>query len=806
MIGTTLGHFRIVEKLGAGGMGEVYRARDEQLQRDVALKVLSAKALPDQTARARLLQEARAASALNHPHICTIHEVGEAGGQAYIVMERVEGRPLKELIPAGGLPVEAVLRYGAQIADALDHAHERGIIHRDLKTLNVVVTPAGQVKVLDFGLAKRLSGSELDEATRSQKSLTAAGAIVGTLTYMAPEVLRGEPADARSDIWALGVVLYEMAAGQMPFRGQTGFELSSAILREPPAPLAAGVPSGLRAIIQRCLAKEPGQRYQRTGEIRAVLEAIEPASSSAAAPATQSAAAPPWQVPGRTKRGRIWLGGAAGLVGLLGLAFALNIGGLRGRLLGPAPHAQIQSLAVIPLTNFSGDPEQEYFADGMTEELITDLAKIGALKVISRTSVMQYKGTKKTVPEIARELNVDGIVEGSVQRSGDRVRITAQLIEARTDRHIWAESYERDLRDVLGLQGEVASAIAREIRVTLTPQEQTRLASARPVNPEAHEAYLKGLYHWNKLTEEEVKKSIEYFQRAIQLAPDYAPAFAALAFSYNLLASSGQAAPQENYLQAKNLAQKALELDENLADAHAALGFVLCYSDWEWRAAEAEFKRAIVLNPNSDTAHAVYALYLGDMGRSEEAIAEMKKSLESNPLSVLENANLAWLYWLAGQPEKAVEQYHVSMEMDANSPDAHEGLGWIYAVQGKHEEALAEWRKAIRLSENAPGSIAGLAGAYAAAGKKSDAHKLLSELEQMSKRRYVSPYQVAGIYASLGEREQTFRLLGKALKERDPLLIDLKVDPNFASLRSDPRFAELLRRVGLPPHGLTSRD
>src|SRR6202162_1799477 len=326
MIGTTLGHFRIVEKLGAGGMGEVYRARDEQLQRDVALKVLSAEALPDQTARARLLQEARAASALNHPHICTIYEVGEAGGQAFIVMERVEGRPLKELIPAGGFPAEAVLRYGAQIADALAHAHEREIIHRDLKTLNVVVTPEGQVKVLDFGLAKRLSGSELDEATRSQKSLTEAGAIVGTLTYMAPEVLLGEPADARSDIWALGVVLYEMAAGQMPFRRQTGFKLSSAILREPPAPLPAGLPSGLRAISQRCLAKEPGQRYQRVGEIRAVLEAIEPAASSAATPvpATQSAAAPPSPVAGRTRRGWLWLGGAAGIAGLLVVGYTLN--------------------------------------------------------------------------------------------------------------------------------------------------------------------------------------------------------------------------------------------------------------------------------------------------------------------------------------------------------------------------------------------------------------------------------------------------------------------------------------------------
>jgi len=799
MIGTTLGHFRIIEKLGAGGMGEVYRARDEQLQRDVALKVLSPDALPDQTARARLLQEARAASALNHPHICTIHEVGEAGGQTYIVMERVEGRPLKDLIPAGGFPAESVLRYGAQIADALAHAHERGIVHRDLKSLNVVVTPAGHVKVLDFGLAKRLSGSELDEATRSQKSLTAAGAIVGTMTYMAPEVLRGEAADARSDIWALGVVLYEMAAGQMPFRGQTGFELSSAILREPPAALPAAVLSGLRAIIQRCLAKETGQRYQHAGEIRAVLEAMEPTGSGAAlAPPKQSAAAAPSPGAGRAGQRGLWLGGAAALAGLMVVGFAMNIGGLRGRLAGPAPRGQIQSLAVLPLSNFSKDPEQEYFADGMTEELITDLAKIGALKVISRTSVMQYKGTKKTVPEIARELNVDEVIEGSVQRSGDRVRITAQLIDARNDRHLWAESYERDLRDVLGLQGEVARAIAREIQVTLTPQEQTRLASARPVNPEAHEAYLKGEYYWNKLTEEGIKKSMEYYQKAIQLAPDYATAYAALAFSYNLLASSEYAPSRENYAQAKKLAQKAVELDGNLASGHAALGFVLCYGDWNWPAAEAEFKRANELEPNGEGAHSVYALYLGDMGRIEEAIAEMKRSLELDPVNVLSRGNLGWLYYRAGHWERAVAEYQKILDRSANSSDAHAGLARVHGSQGRYAEAIAEWREARRLSEDIPGYIAGLGYAYVAAGKRDEAQKLLGELEQMSKRKYVSPYQVATIYAALGEKEQSFQWLAKALDEHNDSLVGLKVDPAFASLRSDPRFADLLRRVGLP--------
>jgi TolB-like protein/DNA-binding winged helix-turn-helix (wHTH) protein/Tfp pilus assembly protein PilF len=500
--------------------------------------------------------------------------------------------------------------------------------------------------------------------------------------------------------------------------------------------------------------------------------------------------------PPRTRaRWPIALAAAAGLT-LLGIAF--NVGGVRGRLFrSPAP-TPISSLAVLPLANLSGDPEQEYFADGMTEELITDLANVGSLRVISRTSVMNYKGAHKPLPEIARDLNVDAVVVGTVQRSASRVRISAQLIEARTDRHLWAESYERDLRDVLALQGEVASAIAEQIRAKLTPQERARLTSVRTLSPEAHEAYLKGIYFWNQLTEEGIQKSMEYYRKAIQLAPDYALAYASLAFSYNLLASSEYGPPRENYAQAKKLAQKALELDEGLADAHAALGFVLCYGDWNWPAAEAEFKRAIELNPKGDVGHAVYAVYLGDMGRSEEAIVEMKKALESDPLSALTNWNLGWLYWLAGKPEQAVEQFNKILEMDQNSPDAHAGLGMVYTSQGRHAEAIAEWREARRLSGSTASIIAGLGQANAAAGKRSEAHQVLGDLSKLSQRKYVSSYLVAGVYAGLGEKEQTLHWLEKALDEHNDSLVALNVDPSFASLRTDPRFREILRRIGLP--------
>jgi serine/threonine protein kinase len=456
-IGPTISHYEILEKLGEGGMGVVYKAEDLKLKRSVALKLLPEQ-LPKEThAMARLEREAQAASALNHPHICTIHEVGEAEGQAYIAMEYVEGRTLKSLAEPGGLPVETVLRYGAQIADAMAHAHERGVVHRDLKTANVVITPESQVKVLDFGLAKRLPECEEAEGTHATETFTQEDTIAGTLPYMAPEVLSGKPADVRSDLWALGVVLYEMAAGQLPFRGQSGYELSSMILRDPPPPLPAHAPAGLQAVIARLMAKEPGLRYRSAGEARAALEAVGQTLLSV------PEAPRPAKMPATPRRTLVAAGVLlAVLVGVV-LVFTLR------------REAHIGSLAVLPLANLSGDPAQEYFADGMTEAVIADLAKIKAMRVISRTSVMPYKKSKKSMREIANALHADAVIEGSVMRSADRVRITVQLIDASTDQHLWAESYERDLKNVFALQGEVAWAIAQRVRVAMTPQEQARL-------------------------------------------------------------------------------------------------------------------------------------------------------------------------------------------------------------------------------------------------------------------------------------------------------------------------------------------
>jgi len=782
MLGQQLGHYRILEKIGVGGMGEVYRAHDEQLDRDVALKVLPAHTLTDETARARLLREARAAAALNHPHICTIHEVGEAGGQAYIAMELVEGKPLSALVPGQGLPVETVLRFGSQIADALAHAHERRIVHRDLKSANVVITPEGRAKVLDFGLAKRISGEELAEATtQSLASLTQAGALIGTVPYMAPEQLRGQPADARSDVWALGVMLYEMVAGARPFQGQTSFELSSAILNQVPPPLSPAVPTQLGAVIERCLAKEPGQRYQQGSEVRAALEAVQ---SGAAIPAW-----PTWKYALSRRR---WLVLVAALAAVFAVLAALNFETLRTRLTGGAP--RIRSLAVLPLENLSGDPEQEYFADGMTEELITNLAKISALKVISRTSMMQYKGTKKPLPQIAKELNVDAIIEGSVLREGGQVRITAQLIQASTDQHLWAESYQRDLRGVLALQGEIASVIAEKVRAALTPTERARLASARPVNPETYEAYLKAMFYMYKKTPEGFAKGLALLQEAIKKDPADPLPYAGLALAYPIIfhGPGGTIPPREGFPRARAAALKALELDESSAQAHAALAAIKFYFDWDWTGAEKEFRRALELNPNLPEAHAHYGWYLLMFGHFEEGLAEEKRAVELDPLTSIYTAWVGWMYLIPRQDDKAIAEARKALELDPNAPDALYVLGAAYGDKRMFEQAIAAHKKLATVN---PDWKYGLGETYALAGRKGDALKIVAGMEREDYSKF--GLFIASIQIKLGDKEETFRSL-EAAYEYHHIWLPWELQNSEFPWQSDPRFQELRRRMNFP--------
>ena len=789
LVGQVISHYRILEKLGAGGMGEVYRARDEQLQRDVAFKILPPDSQGSADAKQKLLREARSASALKDPHICVIHEVGEAGGQSFIVMELVEGRPLDSLISPEGLRPELVVRYGSQIAAALAHAHEHGIIHRDIKSANVVITPSGQVKVLDFGLAKLGDDRQTAEAIRVTQSAAHAGTVVGTLPYMAPEILRGEEAGATSDIWSLGVTLFEMSAGHLPFRGQTSYELTSGILREPLPPLPPQLPPGLRTVIERCLEKEAGHRYQRASEVGAALETAHSQQdpSSFAVSASASAA--------DSRKRSLWIIGVIVVAVLAAALLAANVGGLRDRAFHRASAPGIHSLAVLPLENLSGDPQQQYFADGMTEELTTELSQVSSLRVVSRTSAMRYKGTQKSVPEIARELNVDAVVEGSVEREGDRVRITAQLVQGANDTHLWAKGYERDFRDSLRLQDEVAQAIVDEIQLKLTPQEQARLARNDVIDPAAHEDYLRGLFHLNLRNGPDERKAIEFFQAAIKKDPAYAAAYVALADSYRALIFNSNAAPGDVLPQSMAAAKRAIEIDSQLAEAHTSLATNLADYEWDWAGGEREFQTALRLNPNSSLTHSYYAHFLRQQGKIEEAIREARRGVALDPVSPQGTFLLAQSLYEARRYDEAISQLRKALDLEPRFWPAHLYLGKTLAEQGQYQEALVELRKAQNFTAEPYATIGYV---YGRMGRAADARKVIADLQEQLKKGYVAPTDFAKVYIGLGDKEQAFAWLEKGYQQHDFWLTFLKGDPIFDSLRSDPRFQDLLRRVGPP--------
>ncbi len=788
--GATLGPFEILAPLGAGGMGEVYRARDPRLEREVALKVLPAIAVADETARARLLREARMAAKLNHPNVCTIYEVGEAEGQVYIAMELVAGQALSDRLAAGRLTQEQVIRLGQQLADALEHAHKHSVVHRDFKAANVIVTPEGRAKVLDFGLAKPLLGKELEAATTlTQASLTEAGAIVGTLAYMAPEQLRGRPADTRSDVWALGVVLYEMAAGKRPFGGDTGFELSSAILNQPPRSLPATVPPPLAAIVERCLAKEPAQRYQRAGEVRSALEAMLTGSAPAAWPG--------WRASLVTRR---WPVALAVLSSAIVILAGLDVGGVRSRLLGRGNGgAKAIRMAVLPFANLSGDPEQEYLSDGLTQEMIAQLGRLHpeSLSVIARTSVMRYKKSETPIDQIGRELGVEYVLEGSEQRHGGRVRITAELVKVQDQTQLWSESYERELSDILVLQCDVARKVAEALALKLLPVEQARLASARAVDPDAYQAYLKGLHHWYKLTPGDLDSAQRYFELAIAKDPNYALGYAGIALVWMGRSQVGLVPPAEAAPKAKAAAQKAMELDDTVAETHYTLAVLRAWVDWDWAGAEREFKRAIELNPSSPDAPIYYSHFLMIMGRPDEAMPQARRALGLDPFNPLFHVLYAVDFLYIRRWDEAIAQARTALATAPDDAFANAVLWYAFRAKGMHKEALAAARVYMKGLYDDRAVDEALERGFAEAGYEEAMRRAAQPLIAHYHKSYVTPMDIASLYVEARETSRAVDWIEKGYEVRDQSTPYMGW-PVFDSLRSDSRFQALLRKMNLP--------
>lgn len=824
----TISHYSIIKKLGAGGMGEVYLAEDTILDRKVALKILPQEFTGDESRFRRFIQEAKSASALNHPNIITIHEIGEENGTHFIATEFIDGFTLRNWKPAESQTVSVALDIAAQVASALAAAHAAGIVHRDIKPENVMVRSDGLVKVLDFGLAKLIARPSTDDTSAPTriKVGTDPGTVVGTAGYMSPEQARGQELDARTDIFSFGVLVYEMITGRPPFDGSTPSDLMASILTKQPLPLtrlAPEAPAELERIVSKSLEKNREERYQsikdllldlkrlnrqlefqaertRTGHLETgIRESVsQPQALHAATAGNPVPVTVPVDVLPTTSSAEYLvtsLGRHKTAVVLITLALAAAAAVIA---YFPTGNQTIRSVAVLPFINAGADPDTEYLSDGITESLINSLAQLPNLTVMSRDSVFRYKGHGTSAQAAGRELNVQAVLTGRVVQRGDTLSISADLVDVDNNRQLWGEQYTRKISDILAVQEEISREISDKLRLRLTGDEQKRLVKRYTDNTEAYQLYLKGRYHSSKITEGGLKKGIEYFQQAIEMDPSYALAYAGLADSYmNLGGVFGFSSPREYFPKAKAAALKALEFDETLAEAHASLATAKLNYEWNWTEAEREFKRAFQLNPNHAEAHQSYGTLLESAGRFVEAIAERQRAQQLDPLSPHRTADVGYPLYYARRYEEAIEYYRKALELEPTFFWSYLWIGQAEVQLGKYQEAIADINRAAALSSGNVRVAATLGHALAISGNKAQALQVLKQLEERARNGYVSPYYFALLYTGLGEKDLALEWLEKAYEERQPYLILIKVEPVFDVLHSDPRFQDLLRRIGL---------
>ena len=779
MIGKTISHYKILEKLGEGGMGIVYKAKDTKLDRLVALKFLPPHLLGSEEEKTRFVHEAKAAAALNHNNICTIHEIDEFHGQTFIAMEYIEGQSLKEKIEHGPLKIEEVISIAAQIAEGLNKAHDQGIVHRDIKPANILISSDGVVKIVDFGLAK-LAG---------QTKLTKTGSTLGTVSNMSPEQAKGRDVDNRTDIWSLGVVLYEMITGQLPFKGDYEQAVVYSIVNEEPefiTKLRTDTPSGLEKIVEKAISKNADKRFQSMEDMKSELQKLSEEQKTGELKTRK-----PMLKLGRKQRTNLYRAVAVFLV----LAIVSGLYLWRVQFAEKKP----PYLAILPFKNITDDPSQEWFTDGMTDALNTDLSIIGGFRVKSRVSMMQYKGTTKPMAEIAGELGVDYIVDCSVVKIGDQVKITARLVDVSKDENIWADKFERDFKNVLALQGEIVQTIANKIQVKLTPQEKARLTEIRPVNPEAHEAYLKGKFHLYKLTKPDLEIAQQYFELALEIDPKYALAHAGIALIWGGRQAMGFVSPSEAMPKRVAAAEKALALDSTKAEVYFTLANTRMWAEWDWKSAGKAFRRAIALNPNYPDPRAYYSHFLYYMKRPDEAMEQIERALELDPFNSLFKAIYGMGLNYAHRYDDAIEMMNKTLKTAPNDLVALSTLRAAYHNKQMYEEELEAWKRSNTVKGDLEANEALVRG-YDKGGYQG---AMICVAEMLEKRSlttstYVTPWQIGTLYTRAGKNDEALKWLEMALEAHDNNIPYISVDPLFDGLREHPRFRAMLRKMNLP--------